>query len=194
MWMLLEWIQRRAIKMIRGLKHPSYEERLSTVTGCPVKWSVPHPWRHSRLGSPGQGPWPQTWWSLRSTWTALSDIGFEFWMVLCGARSWTYWFLWVLSNLGYSMILWFQGHFYSYWLNVSLLLMNFNIDPSWLKCIFSDTIQYKVHSWMMCINTHFLMCIPNTRLWEIFCIFVLEFFRFSTVYHLLHRGMLVLIE
>ena len=90
MWMLLEWIQRRAIKMIRGLKHPSYEERLSTVTGCPVKWSVPHPWRHSRLGSPGQGPWPQTWWSLRSTWTALSDIWFEFWMVLCGARSWTY--------------------------------------------------------------------------------------------------------
>ena len=32
-----------------------------------------------------------------------SDI--EFWVVLCGARSWTRWSLWVPSNLEYSVIL-----------------------------------------------------------------------------------------
>ena len=43
--------------------------------------------------------------SSRSIWTMLSDIGFEFWVALCGARSWTWWSLWVPSNSGYSMIL-----------------------------------------------------------------------------------------
>lgn len=28
-----------------------------------------------------------------------------FWVVLCGARSWTWWCLWVTSNLGHSVIL-----------------------------------------------------------------------------------------
>lgn len=40
--------------------------------------------------------------SLRSIWTMLSDIGFEFWVFPCGARSWTLWSLWVSSNLVYS--------------------------------------------------------------------------------------------
>ena len=44
-------------------------------------------------------------WSSRSIWTALSDIGFECWMVLYGARSWTQWSLLVPSNLRFSVIL-----------------------------------------------------------------------------------------
>jgi len=30
-------------------------------------------------------------WSSRSVWRMPSDIGFEFWVVLCGAGSWTQW-------------------------------------------------------------------------------------------------------
>lgn len=30
-------------------------------------------------------------------------------VVLCGATSWTQWFLWILSSSGYSVILWFCG-------------------------------------------------------------------------------------
>jgi len=36
--------------------------------------------------SNGHGP---ECWSSRSVWTLLSDIEFGFWVVLCGARSWT---------------------------------------------------------------------------------------------------------
>ena len=43
-------------------------------------------------------------WSSRSVWTIPSDIEFGFWVVLCGARNWT-WSLWVPYNSGYSMIL-----------------------------------------------------------------------------------------
>lgn len=35
----------------------------------------------------------------------LSDMLSEFGAVLCRARSWTQWSLWILSNLGYSMVL-----------------------------------------------------------------------------------------
>lgn len=42
----------------------------------------------------------------------LSDIGLEFWVVLCGAGSWTWWFLWVPSHMVYSLVLpetfWFK--------------------------------------------------------------------------------------
>lgn len=40
-------------------------------------------------GSPGQQSWPQTCWILRSVWTRLSETWFEFWVVVCGVRSWT---------------------------------------------------------------------------------------------------------
>lgn len=41
----------------------------------------------------------------RSTWTMIPDTGFEFWAVRCEDRSWTWRSLWILSNLGYSMVL-----------------------------------------------------------------------------------------
>lgn len=31
-------------------------------------------------------------WSSRWVWTTLSDVGFEFWMVMCGASSCSWWF------------------------------------------------------------------------------------------------------
>lgn len=40
--------------------------------------------------------------------TPLSDIGSNFWVVLCGARTWIPWSLWVLPNYEHSMILWFS--------------------------------------------------------------------------------------
>jgi len=49
-----------------------------------------------------------SWWSSRGVWTLLSDMGFEFWVVLYGDGSWTQLYLWVLSNLAYSMTLWFS--------------------------------------------------------------------------------------
>ena len=44
---------------------------------------------------------------LRTVWTVVSDIGNEFWVVLCPSGNWIQWPLWVPSNLGYSTILWF---------------------------------------------------------------------------------------
>lgn len=38
-------------------------------------------------------------WRSRSAWTALSEGGYEIWMVLCGARGWTQWSLQASSNL-----------------------------------------------------------------------------------------------
>ena len=43
----------------------------------------------------------------RSVWTALSDIRFEFWDISCEAMRWTHWSLWITSNSGYSVILWY---------------------------------------------------------------------------------------
>ena len=37
--------------------------------------------------------------SSRSIWTAFSDRGSDFWVALCGARSWTERSLWVHSNV-----------------------------------------------------------------------------------------------
>lgn len=58
-----------------------------------------------RTGSPGQWAQSPVCWSSRCVWTALSDIEFECWVVLCGARSWTPSSLWVPSSSGYAMIL-----------------------------------------------------------------------------------------
>lgn len=44
-------------------------------------------------------------WHSRSVWRMPLSIGFEFWLVLCGDRSWTRWFLWIPSNSEDSMLL-----------------------------------------------------------------------------------------
>ena len=61
---------------------------LGTGTGCPGKKP-----RHLCCRS-------------SSIWITLSDIWSDFWVVLDGARSWTWWSSWVLSYLGFSVILW----------------------------------------------------------------------------------------
>jgi len=43
--------------------------------------------------------------SSNSVWAKLSGTEFGFWVLMCGTRSWTQWFLWIPSNLGYSVIL-----------------------------------------------------------------------------------------
>ena len=57
-------------------------------------------------GSPGPVVMAPSCWSSRNIWTVLSDIGFDFRVVLRGARSWTQWRLWDSSTSGYSVILW----------------------------------------------------------------------------------------
>jgi len=47
-----------------------------------------------------------SWRSSRSVWTAGSERWLNFPVVLCGARSWTRWPLWVPSSSGCSVILW----------------------------------------------------------------------------------------
>jgi len=42
---------------------------------------------------------------LRCVWTTLSVIWYDFWVVLCGARSWTHWYLWIPYL---QVILWFS--------------------------------------------------------------------------------------
>ena len=54
-------------------------------------------WLGTVTASPGQWSWH---WHSRSIWTSLSCIQSDFWVVLCGARSWNLWSLWVPSNLG----------------------------------------------------------------------------------------------
>lgn len=54
------------------------------------------------IGSLEQWSWLQAAW-VQGAFGHHSDI--EFWMILCGARSWTWWSLWIASNLGYSVIL-----------------------------------------------------------------------------------------
>lgn len=58
------------------------------------------------IGLPMEVFMAPSWQSSRSIWTTVSDIGLEFWMALCGARGWTWWPLWVPTNLWYSVILW----------------------------------------------------------------------------------------
>lgn len=60
--------------------------------------------------SPGQWTYSQACQSWRSVWAMLSNTGFEFWVVLRGARSQT-WSSWITINTGYSIILLFYSVF-----------------------------------------------------------------------------------
>jgi len=74
----LEGIQRRATKMEKGLRARCMRsirlwirKRFFTKTGGQAVGTA------------------LSIWNSRSIWTVLSDIGFECWVVLCRARSWT---------------------------------------------------------------------------------------------------------
>lgn len=58
-------------------------------------------------GSPGMWSRPRAWQSCRSIWATLLDTRCDFWGVLCRARNWAGWSLWVPSNSAYPVILWF---------------------------------------------------------------------------------------
>jgi len=52
--------------------------------------------------------------SSGSIWTMLSDRGSDFCVVLCGAQSWTQWYVCVPLNSSYSMIRWFRASLVDY--------------------------------------------------------------------------------
>ena len=65
-------------------------------------------WTGTGTGSPGQWSWYQACWSSGSVWTTLSMIWSDFWVVLRGTRSWT-WFPY--ESLSNQDILWLaSGH------------------------------------------------------------------------------------
>lgn len=65
-------------------------------------------WTGTGTGSPGQWSWYQACWSSGSVWTTLSMIWSDFWLVLRGTRSWT-WFPY--ESLSTQDILWpASGH------------------------------------------------------------------------------------
>lgn len=78
-----------------------------------VKFDLTESWtRRKESGPSAEGVW--AWnrllrapgcWSLRNVWMMLSDIGFDFWVVLCEARSWIWWSSWFLWE--YAVNLWF---------------------------------------------------------------------------------------
>lgn len=83
-------------------------------------WGILRPcWRLGWIS--GKVSSPEGWWawnslprvmapsssSSRSIWSVFSDIWFDFWVFLCGARSWTWWSLWIFFNSGYSVVLWY---------------------------------------------------------------------------------------
>lgn len=84
----LEWVQKRAIRMIRGMEH----------LFCCINTERAEVVQLRGEKTPGRHNW-------------------IFLIVLCGARSWTQWFLWVPSNSGCSMIPWFS-HFVILWIFV----------------------------------------------------------------------------
>lgn len=55
-------------------------------------------------GEPGQWAWHWVL-QLRECWDTTLRHRVWVWMVMCGARAWTQWSLWLSSNMGYSMIL-----------------------------------------------------------------------------------------
>ena len=85
------------------------QRRVRWVLG---KGSLPEPCTQNRL--PRAVGTALNYWSSSSSWATLSDIGFEFWVVLNGAGSWTRWLSWVASNTGYSMSLWSRPYFSTY--------------------------------------------------------------------------------
>lgn len=78
---------------------------LGTGTVCPVLWS-----------------WHWAGQSSRDVWTALSDTLSNCWVILCRARIWAWWPLWVPSNSGYFMILWLWS------VTVQILLQRYSGD------------------------------------------------------------------
>lgn len=71
------------------------------------KGSLLRGWLGTAAGSPGKWSQHHACHSSRSVWTTLSVVWSYFWVVLCETRSRTWWSLWVPSNSGFSMILWF---------------------------------------------------------------------------------------
>lgn len=57
--------------------------------------------------------------------TVLSDIPSVFWIIQCGAGNWTQWSFWVLSNSGYTLILWLSSFNQNGTLRKLLLIQNY---------------------------------------------------------------------
>jgi len=79
-----------------------------------------HRVRDGTVLSPGQWSWPQAA-GVQGAFGQCSNTGFEIWVVLCRARSWTQWSLWFPSDSGYSVVVWFND----------VLFFLFFFDPSW---------------------------------------------------------------
>ena len=54
---------------------------------------------------PGAVVMASSCWSSRSTWAMLSDIRFEYWVVLCGVRRWTESSSWVQLGICYASMI-----------------------------------------------------------------------------------------
>lgn len=75
-------------------------------------------------GTGSQGKWSQHWacQSSRSFCTMISDIWSDLWVILCEARNWIWWYLWVYSNSRYFMFLWFCDSSVHYLITLALFL------------------------------------------------------------------------
>lgn len=70
--------------------------------------------------------WSKNLWFQHSYWTTMfSDKQFAFWMVQCGAGSWTWWSLRVPSKSGYPSILWLSSFNQNSALRKLLLIQNY---------------------------------------------------------------------
>lgn len=74
---------------------------LSDKSSCLCYCLVVGPWN----GLPRAMVTLSSCWHSRSVGTMPVNIGFEFWVDLCGDRSWTWWSLWIPSNSEDSMLL-----------------------------------------------------------------------------------------